>query len=61
MAQVDEPPRFSVEPLTRLAVFPPGDRLVALGRRRGCCGFDRSLEDARLAAELLNHPSPRLS
>jgi hypothetical protein len=43
---MDEPPRFAVEPVTPLALFPQGYR----------GGFHWSLDEARLAAERLNHP-----
>jgi hypothetical protein len=53
---VDEPPRFGVEPVTQLALFQLGHRILVLGPHRECWGFHRSLEEARLAAERLNNP-----
>jgi hypothetical protein len=53
---MDEPPRFTVEPVTQLALFQLGYRFLVLGPSRECWGFHRSLEEARLAAERLNNP-----
>jgi hypothetical protein len=47
---VDEPPRFTVEPVTQLALFQPFSRSLVLGLHRECRGFHRSVEETRLAA-----------
>jgi hypothetical protein len=56
---VDEPPRFTVEPVTQLALFQLGSRFLVLDPYRECWGFLRSLEEVRLAAGRLNHPPAR--
>ena len=53
---MDEPPRFTVEPVTQLALFQLGYRFLVLGPRRESRGFHRSFEEARLAAERLTSP-----
>ena len=53
---MDEPPRFTVDPMTQLALFRMGYRLLVLGPRRECRGFHRSPEEARLAARRLDNP-----
>jgi hypothetical protein len=53
---VDEAPRFTVEPVTLLALFQLGSRFLVLGAHRERWGFHRSLGEARLAAGRLNNP-----
>lgn len=53
---MDEPPRSTVEPVTRLALFQAFSRALVLGLHRECWGFHRSLEEACLAAGRLNNP-----
>lgn len=53
---MDEPSRFTVEPVTQLALFQPGSRFLVLGPHRKCWGFHRSLKEARLAAGRLKNP-----
>jgi len=53
---VDEPSRFTVEPVTQLALFQLSYRFLVLGPHRKCWGFDRSLKGARLAAGRLKNP-----
>ena len=53
---MDEPSRFTVEPVTQLALFQLGSRFLVLGLHRECLGFHRSFEVARLAAGRLKNP-----
>lgn len=53
---MDEPSRFTVEPVTQLALFQLGSRFLVLGPHRKCSGFHRSLKEARLAAGRLKNP-----
>jgi hypothetical protein len=54
---MDEP-RYTVEPVTQLALFQLGYRLLIMGPRRECWGFHRTVEEARLAADRLSTPPP---
>ena len=55
---MDEP-RYTVEPVTQLALFQLGYRFRIIGPRRECWGFHRTVEEARLAAaNRLNTPPP---
>lgn len=56
---MDEP-RYTVEPVTQLALFQLGYRFLIMGPRRECWGFHRTVEEAHLAADRLNAP-PRSS
>ena len=47
---MDEPPRFTVEPVTQLALFQPFSRSLVLGLHRECRGFHGSVEETCLAA-----------
>jgi hypothetical protein len=49
-------PRFTVEPVTQLALFQLGYRFLVIGPRQECRGFHRTAEEARLAADRLNSP-----
>ena len=53
---MDEAPRFTVEPVTQLALFQLGSRFLVLGAHRERWGFHRSLGEARLAAGRLKNP-----
>ena len=53
---MDEAPRFTVEPVTQLALFQPGSRFLVLGVHRECWGFHRSVVEACLAAGRLSNP-----
>lgn len=53
---MDEPSRFTVEPVTQLALFQLGSRFLVLGPHGKCWGFHRSLKEARLAAGRLKNP-----
>jgi hypothetical protein len=53
---MNEPPRFTVEPVTQLAMFQPGLRFLVPVPRRRWWGFHRSLEETRLAGEQLRNP-----
>lgn len=54
---MDEP-RYTVEPVTQLALFQLGYRFLIMGPRRECWGFHRTVEEAHLAADRLNAPPP---
>jgi hypothetical protein len=49
--------RFSVEPVTQLALFQLGYRFLVVGPHGECWGLHRTVEEARLAAERLSNPS----
>ena len=53
-----EEPRYTVEPVTQLALLQLGSRFLIMGPRRECWGFHRTVEEARLAADRLNPPPP---
>ena len=50
-------PRYTVEPVTQLALFQLGYRFQVVGLRRECWGFDRTAEEARLAAGPAEEPA----
>jgi hypothetical protein len=56
---MDEP-RYTVEPVTQLALFQLGSHFLIMGPRRECWGFHRTVEEALLAVDRLNAP-PRSS
>ena len=51
-------PRYTVEPVTQLALFQLRYRFLVIGPRRECWGFQRTAEAAHLAAGRLNNPPP---
>jgi hypothetical protein len=51
-------PRYTVVPVTQLALFQLSYRFQVVGLRRECWGFYRTAEEARLAAGRLNNPLP---
>jgi hypothetical protein len=51
-------PRYTVEPVTQLALFQLGSRFLIMGPRRECRGVHRSVEEALLAADRRNAPPP---
>ena len=55
---MDEP-RYTVQPVTQLALFQLGYRFLIMDPRRECWGFHRTAKEARLAADRLNAPPPR--
>lgn len=54
---MDEP-RYTVEPVTQLALAQLGYRLLIMGPCRERWGFHRTVDEARLAADRLNAPPP---
>jgi hypothetical protein len=55
-APVNEP-RYTVEPVTQLALFQLGYRFLVVGPRRECWGLDRTAEEAHLAAGRAEQPA----
>jgi hypothetical protein len=51
-------PRYTVEPVTQLALFQLGCRFLVIGPRRDRWGFYRTAGEAHLAAGRLNNPPP---
>jgi hypothetical protein len=54
---MDEP-RYTVEPVTQLALFQLGYRFLIMRTRRDCWGFRRTVKEALLAADRLNAAPP---
>jgi len=50
---------YTVEPVTQFALFRLGYRSLIVGPRGECCGFHRTVQEARQTVDRLNNPPPR--